>query len=482
MTLALGLLSAVLLTLSAPRFGLTWLAPIALAPIVVAAAREGSGSKRFLTGWAAGAFYWGVTCYWIQFVLDVHGGMGFWGGSGAFLLFALYKGLHFGVFTTLMGPIIGRWYGIPAVAALWTGLERTHGELGFTWFQLGNAAIDMPVVLRIAPILGVYGISFAFALISCALAAAALRRPRRELAWLAILPATYLLPALPAPREGSQRALVVQPAITETTGWTWERVEQTVHRLVIRSLETPAPLILWPEVPAPFYFYNDPKFAEQARTLARTTHAFFLFGTVAYDEARAPLNSAVMLDSAGELVDRYDKIVLVPFGEFVPPFFGWINKITQEAGDYAPGSRRVVFRTGDHRTAAFICYESVFADLVREFTAQGAEVLANLSNDGYFGRSAAREQHLAIARLRAVENRRWILRATNDGFSVSIDPAGRIVDRLEPYKENSGLMQFNYEASVTPYVRYGDWFAWSCLATSLLLSLVIAARTFTRDG
>ena len=152
----------------------------------------------------------------------------------------------------------------------------------------------------------------------------------------------------------------------------------------------------------------------------------FLFGAVGFTPQREPLNSAVMLDSSGKIVDRYDKINLVPFGEFIPPMFGWVNRITKEIGDFVPGERVVVFPLDGHNLGAFICYESVFPDLVRQFVHAGAEVLVNLSNDGYFGHSAAHQQHLEIVRMRAAENRRWILRATNDGITAAIDPAGAL--------------------------------------------------------
>src|SRR6202030_2347100 len=148
----------------------------------------------------------------------------------------------------------------------------------------------------------------------------------------------------------------------------------------------------WPEVPAPFYV-TDPKFLEYAGQIARLSQTYFLFGAVGRAPDKAPLNSAEMLDPSGAPIDRYDKIKLVPFGEFVPEPFGFVNRITHEAGDYVPGSRIVIFDTNTHRLGAFICYESAFPDLVRQFTRNGAEVLMNLSNDGYFGQSAAREQH-----------------------------------------------------------------------------------------
>ena len=156
-----------------------------------------------------------------------------------------------------------------------------------------------------------------------------------------------------------------------------------------------------------------------------------------------------MLDPAGKVIDRYDKINLVPFGEFIPPLFGWVNKITKEIGDFVPGDRVVIFPVGEHKLGAFICYESVFPDLVRQFTNSGAEVLVNLSNDGYFGNSAAHAQHLEIARMRAAENRRWILRATNDGISAAIDPRGRIREQMPPFTQTAAMMSFEYETAQT---------------------------------
>jgi apolipoprotein N-acyltransferase len=132
----------------------------------------------------------------------------------------------------------------------------------------------------------------------------------------------------------------------------------------------------------------------------------------------------------------------------------------------------VVMTVNGHRLGAFICYESAFPALVREFTRQGAQVLVNLSNDGYFGDSAAREQHLALVRMRAAENRRWILRATNDGITAMIDPAGRRTETLPSFVQTSAPMKFNYSDELTPYVRYGDWFAWGCLGIVAAAGLI----------
>jgi apolipoprotein N-acyltransferase len=162
---------------------------------------------------------------------------------------------------------------------------------------------------------------------------------------------------------------------------------------------------------------------------------------------------------------------LVPFGEFVPWPLGFATKISTETGDFAAGQRVVVSPVGDHKAGTFICYESVFPNFVRKFAAGGAQVLFNISNDGWFGKSAARQQHLDIVRMRAAENRRWILRATNDGITATIDPAGRLRGDLPLYMEGTSYTGFSYISERTVYTRWGDWFAVVC-ATIALMGLV----------
>jgi apolipoprotein N-acyltransferase len=449
--------------------------------LLIACAREVGWKMRFLQGWAGGFVFWFGVCYWIQFVLEVHGGLGRWGGWATFLLFAILKGLHMAVFTALAGFLMsssrvnGLW-AMPVVAALWTGLERTHGELGFTWLQLGNAGVDMDITLRLAPYTGVYGLSFVFAMLGCALALAAMRRPRVQLSWLAALLLLPVLPDLPARTAGTEAVLVVQPNIDSETQFTEGSLAVLERNLAVLSRPAGAGspgavlpgigLIVWPEAPAPFYLSSD-AFRNYAGAIARASHSYFLFGALGTAPDGAPLNSGVMEGPDGVVLDRYDKINLVPFGEFVPPVFGWVNRITHEAGDFEPGRRVVTFPVDGHKLGVFICYESAFPDLVRQFTNAGAQVLVNLSNDGYCGTSAAREQHLSLVRMRAAENRRWILRATNDGITALVDPGGRVIERLPILQQMSATMRVNYENSLTPYARHGDWFAWGCLGLGL---------------
>lgn len=472
---SLALLTAALLVFVFPNWmlpsrGLPWLAPIALTPLLIALAREPRPLWRFLLGEFTGIVYWFGICYWIQFVLEVHGAMGRWGGWATFLLFAVAKAIHLGVFSLFAAVLLDTRFAVPAIAALWTGIERTHATFGFAWLALGNAGIDMPLPLRLAPFTGVYGISFLFALAAATVAMIILRRGRRPVYWLAIVPAMLLLPDLPAPERGTQTALMVQPNAPEKDDWTSQEAATMRDSLLTFTLdsarESGARLIIWPEVPAPIYYYDDPTFRNEAAILAQTTPAYFLFGTVAWTPEHNPLNSAVLLRPNGDLQGRYDKINLVPFGEYTPRFFGWVNRITPEISDFVPGDRIVVFPIDGHRLGTFICYEAVFPHEVRQFAKAGAQLLVNISNDGYFGHSSAREQHLEIARMRAVENRRWLLRVTNDGITAVIDPAGRITLRLPMYQLAEARATYQYEDGLTFYTSVGDWFAWGCLVAA----------------
>jgi apolipoprotein N-acyltransferase len=480
---ALALLSAALLIFTFPKFNIVWLAPVALVPLLIAVTRERRPLYRFLLGWGAGVVYWFGVCYWIQAVLANYAGVSDAAGWALFMLFCAAKAIHMGVFALAAGILMRRWWALPAVSALWVAIEVTHGPLGFAWLALGNAGIDMGVPLRLAPFTGVYGLSFIFVMMSTALALVALRRPRLELLWLLPLPFLTFLPSMPRSERGRDVALLQQPNLSETAQWTPESLDQMIReqlalslRGVLAEVARPPSIIVWPEVPAPFYYYEDERFRTYIDNLARTTRAYLLLGIVAHTPSGAPLNSATLVSPNGIAVTRYDKVNLVPFGEFVPwPFGGITQKVSTEAGSFEPGKRVVVSPVGAHKIGTFICYESVFPNFVRKFADDGAEVLFNISNDGWFGKSAARFQHLNIVRMRAVENRRWILRATNDGITAAVDSAGRMRGSLPLYVQATSYTGFSYIAAKTVYTRFGDWFPLLC-ATIALMCLV-AERT-----
>ncbi|MCU1274269.1 MAG: apolipoprotein N-acyltransferase [Bryobacterales bacterium] len=478
----LAALSAILLILAFPRFDVAWLAPVALAPLLVAVARERRPLHCFLTGYLCGVIYWFGVCYWIQFVLAVYGGIGTTAGWAVFMLFCLIKALHMAFFALGGGIVMRTAWAIPGIAALWVAIEVTHGPLGFAWLALGNAGIEMGVPMRLAPYTGVYGLSFVFAMMAAALALAVLRKPRWQLLWVVVLPPLILLPRLPDFQRGSETAVLTQPNIPDTVDWTPQEVAKLERRLVFLSMQAalsdkqqPPQLLVWPEVPAPLYA-EDPMFLKVAADLARVTRAWFLTGVVAHRPDGAPLNSALLVAPSGEVVGRYDKVHLVPFGEFVPWPFGFANKISTEIGDFKPGTNVVVLPMGDHRMGTFICYESVLPNLVRHFAANGAELLVNISNDSWFGKSAARLQHLKIVRMRAAENRRWVLRSTNDGITATIDSAGRLLGTLPNYVESASRTSYSYVKETTFYTRHGDWFPILCAVCAAAIVAAALAK------
>lgn len=476
--LLLAALTGLLLVFVFPKFDFVWLAPFALTPLLVAVAREPNWHWRFGLGYLTGLIYWCGVNSWIQFTLSVHGGMGPFAGWLVFALFCLAKSLHMAVFALLAGWAMRVAWAAVAVPALWVTIEWTHGPLGFAWLDLGNAGIDMGIPMRLAPVTGVYGLSFLFALLGTALALPVLRRSRLHLAPLLLILVLPWLPKLPEARPrshpGEASALLVQPNIPDDEVWNPETFDNVTRQLELLSMGTGVDpgrqpdVLVWPEVPAPLY-ENTPEMSRMAARAGRAGRTYFLAGVVGHAPNDQPLNSAALWSPEGVEVSRYDKINLVPFGEFVPWPFGYLtHKISTEAGDFKAGSRVVVSRENGHKIGTFICYESVFPGFIRKFALNGAEALFNLSNDSWFGKTAARHQHLKIVRMRAAENARWILRATNDGITVAIDPAGRVTREAPSFEAVSVRVHYDYLTGKTFYTEWGDWFV-------LLCSLLAAA-------
>lgn len=482
----LAVLSGLLLVVVHPRWDLPILAPFAIAPLIYALLREWEPKHRFGLGYVTGLVFWAGINYWIHFVISVHGHLGSGLGTLGFLLFVVLRAIPLGVFGLLAGVLVQRRYAVFAVPCLWVAIERIPWLFSYTWLQLGNGGIDMAIPMRLAPFTGVYGLSWLFAALGTAIAVVALRRDRRQLLWLTPLAVLFVLPPLPEIQRPTESAVAVQPAIPERDDWTQELAVSTQRQMELLSMQAAfdaksphAPLILWPEAPAPFYYDDDAPFRERANNLARTTGAYVLIGGVAYNRQKAPVNAAFFVRPDGSAAGRYDKMFLVPFGEYIPfPFDGLVSAIVSDIGDFVPGERVVVFDAGDIRVGAFICYESAFPHLVRDFVSEGATVMANISNDGYFGGGAAREQHLSLVRMRAAENARWVLRATNDGISASVDPAGRVITTLPEWKTTSGRLPFSPRTDLTPYTRFGDIFAWTCAALALVFLVLSQIPTY----
>jgi apolipoprotein N-acyltransferase len=260
---------------------------------------------------------------------------------------------------------------------------------------------------------------------------------------------------------------------------------QEIEKLSLAPSAEKPDILVWPEAPAPFSF-EDAQFAKIASSLAIRFGHPFLAGVIEWKTPVdpsdrvppgrfVPYNSALLVDPQGQRVFVYDKNHLVPFGEYEP--FPLIHKVvtsvSEEVGGFHKGNKYAVGRLpGGNTFGVFICYEAIYPNEVRQFAANGAQLLLNISNDGWFGRSAAAEQHLHMARVRAVENRRWIVRVTNNGYTVSVDPYGRIIEPLPPDVRAAADLPYDFRTDETIYTRFGDWFAWLCVIVSVILLMI----------
>jgi apolipoprotein N-acyltransferase len=517
----LVLLSAGLQIVIFPLPELYMLCWVAIAPLLVALLRArqpdtlqiragiklqpAGPAQAFLLAYSCGVLWYAGTCYWIYNTMHQYGGVSTPGAVGILILFCLYLAIYHGVFGLLISLVAGRSSfsrrALLLAPAIWVAVELARTRItGFPWDLLGIVQVDNIPLAHVATFTGVYGLSFEIMVVNAALAAAFLmRREKRKFLLLAGVGAAIVLqagrwivpPTLPA--DHSARLVQANIPILQGSEWTKEYFDGTLNDLSRLSLIAPAggthapDLIVWPESPAPFNT-TDPFFREAVSNITRETQAWALVGSVGVSARQTPetatqsYNSAALVNPGGEWVGRYDKIHLVPFGEYVPfkSIFGFAGGLSKEVGDFSPGESRAPLTAGGERLGVFICYESIFPDDVRQFAANGAQVFVNVSNDGWYGDSGAYAQHLKQARMRAVENNRWLLRDTNTGVTASIDPYGRIVAQA-PRKARTALEAPYALSNVTTfYTRRGDWFACLCAIISvvaLLLRLPFRART-----
>ncbi len=509
----LALVSAGLQVLVFPKVNLYFLCWVAMVPLLYALLRGRGGEgelfdsegrslrpftlwQGFLIGWVCGIVWYAGTCYWIYPVMNIYGRLPGIAATLITVAFCLFMGLHHGAFGALVVQMarrstMGNRRPLLLAPVFWTAIEFFRDRVtGDPWNLLGNAQVDNIPFARIAQITGVYGLSFAVMLVNCAFVAALLLYGRRRTNLLISATAAAIalqigVFARPAPFIPTQQAVLVQGNVPllDPSDWTPRYFDQMTADLVQLSVKA-APrganspgLIIWPESPAPF-FISDPRLHQWLVALAQDTNSYLVIGSVGEttDAAgqRTLLNSALVMDPHGNTVGRYDKIHLVPFGEYVPlqNLLSFASKLTREVGDYARGTERKVFDVNGTRAGIFICYESIFPNEVREFTANGAQVLINISDDLWYGETSAPAQHLQMSRMRAMENQRWMLLATNNGTTSAIDPFGRVVESAPRNLRTTLAAHFAPQNETTFYSRNGDLFAWSCVLISCLAVFV----------
>ena len=500
---ACSILSGLLLVLSFPDYAMNLVAWFALAPLFAVCAQPHGRWRLFLFGYLTGLTFFAGSTYWIYDVMRLYGQLSFTAAVWVFVVFVLAFAVFVAVFALLAGEMARRWHvnALFLFPFLWVAVEwaRTYIPFGgFPWNLLGYAIGPYPGWIQPASYTGVYGLSFILATVSAAVAGFWLSPSRRRGIALAVVAGLLLVTALLGmqlpPEPTNRRAVLVQPNLEQTLSPepNWARNNKAeldaledLSREAVRSLESESvPLVVWPEMPVSLYFNRDPVLRARFVRMAQGMRSYFLSGIVDFRPARKnrrgnlkdqaeeklyPYNSAVLLAPGGALVGQYDKIHLVPFGEYVP----WANvlalagSLTQEISDFQPGNSYSVLPVGEDRLSVFICYESIFPGQIREFVVRGATVLVNVSNDGWFGNSAAAPQHLNMARVRAVETGRFVLRATNTGLTAVVDPRGRILAQA-PQRERAVLtVGFAHRRGKTFFVRFGDWFPALCVMITM---------------
>jgi len=451
-----------------------------------------------LYGFLHGQVFYPVCLPWVDTVMRQYGNIDPWIAAAFVGLIGFIGGLICTIFSTGVALASRRSKFLACLIApfLWTTLEyfRTNIPIiGSSWDLSGYPATNSLALLQIASVTGIYGLCFLITAYGAVIAYAILTRTRRM--WMVAGGVTGLLlvAAIAGPRlipaaTPHYVAHLVQTNFPQSESYPPDwlvahagELDQLEKISVDAARQQPG-IIVWPEVPAPFYL-QEPLFANRASQIARDANNYFLVGVVDWTFGAQrkvfAYNTAVLLDPAGHRIYSYNKIHLLPFGEYIP-LRGWLTfakKLTADISDFTPGSTYSVAQLPEGKFGAFICYEAIFPSEVRRFTANGAQLLITISNDGWFGRSSAPEQHMFMARVRAVENRRWLLRDTNNGYTESIDPYGRTAAQLPIDIRGQLTAPYDFRSDLTPYARFGDWFSWLCIIVTIaLLGMALTKR------
>ncbi|HTL61229.1 MAG TPA: apolipoprotein N-acyltransferase [Nitrospira sp.] len=506
--------TGILLPYCFPRYDLGLLAWIALVPLHIALDGLSRRTQAFWLGWLAGIISSTGIMSWVVTAMNTYGKVPVVFSYGIMLLLTAYLGLYVALYSAgvvWFRMLVPR-YGLFAAPCLWVTLEllRTYLFSGLPWSLLGYSQYRQLDLIQIADHLGVYGVSFLIVLTNVALAELYLWlsplfrgfRPAR-LPWELVTTAAMLVGLSWAystsliASEGIERPKavlhvgVVQPNIDQAVKWDQAYREETLRRYdrLTESFGYGTDLVVWPEAATPFIYEREPVYQLQLVAMANRASAPLLFGSpaVRFDADRKPflLNSAYLLSPDGQLLGRYDKQHLVPFGEYIPlksSLLFFLEKLVEGIGDFqaGPGPTVLSFQLkesdggGPARRVQFgvvICYEVIFPDLVRRMATGGAEFLVTITNDAWFGDSSAPFQHFSMVVFRSVENHLAFARAANTGISGFIDPFGRIIAASPLFTQTALQAEIPVRQTKTFYSRHGDVFAYGCMLISLLFCL-----------
>jgi len=485
--------TALLLIFSFPNFELWFLAWIGLVPLLIAIARKPSPLRALLLGWTAGTVFFYATCYWLTYSMIHYGGVPTVIAYVLLIPGAVVIGIFPGLAMMFAAMAIRRWgaWAILLAPVFWTAFEWVRlGVTGQLWNALGYSQAFKPALIQTASWGGVYVVSFIIVLINSVIVLLVMKRTLRTiLAAFFLVAAVFLVIVLSNLTLGiytdsEPRTLcvvAVQPNVPMTMVKTVEEMKMLLERHL--SLSTQAlqrcgggserKLVIWPESPMNFTYANDRAFQELVTKFSLENGAHLIFNSLEPVDGGGSYNSALLINGDAQIV-QYDKIRLMPFGEYVPlpQWLPGASLITGIVGEFTPGSQYTLMPVGYYRAGIFICIESAYPWIARRLTNEGADLLINISNDGYLGPTAVMRQHLANAIFRAVENGRPLMRVTNSGISANISYTGTVLDQTRAFEPDVRVWTYSPSGVNTSYTKHGDWFVQLCAAIAALIFIV----------
>ena len=500
----LAALSGILLALAFPKVDWNILAWVAFVPLLWII--QGQTPRRaFTLGWISGMGFYLGTLYWIVHTIGLYSNIPYFIAVGLLLLMCAILSAYTGAFAA--GLRIYAQHGLPIVLLgplCWVALEwvRSFFFIGFPWVSLGYSQYNFLTLIQFVEFTGIYGLSALVVFGNIVLFSVLSRRgPGRGRLLLVLL---LLVAGLSGwggwrreqlaalPKTHTLRVGVAQGNIAQDKKWDPDYQETTLARyeqLTRRVAEQTVDLIVWPEASIPFFFQSDVTYRGRLLDLAQETKTPLLFGSPAFLRNGTDItlfNRAYLMSPETTILGQYDKIILAPFGEYIPfqsSILFFLDKWVEGIGDFAPGTTPTVFSLPFGEFGVLICYEGIFPDLARRFVHNGATLLINMTNDAWFGETSAPYQHLAMEAMRAVENRVPLVRAANTGISAIVGIDGQVQVQTALSEIAFLAEEIAWPQVTSVYTQYGDWFAKLCAVSVLvMLGYLYIKASFRRNG
>lgn len=494
MNIFFAVCTGVLLFLSFPRYGsglLTW---VAFIPLFFALKDATKFSQGFLLGFITGVVSYIGIIYWITYVTVNYGYLPLYVGIFLLLLLSCYLSVYVALFAGGVVFLKKKFPVYLTAPVLWICCEygKTVIITGFPWENLGYSQYLNTYLLQFADVAGVWGISFLIVLVNAAAFEAIRERSKKAcvvagvvLSLLAVIYiyGFYRIAQVDKAVKNSPviEVSLIQGNIEQAVKWNESYQRETLNiyeELTLGKSPSPGSLIIWPETAAPFRFQDKNYLHDQIVNLARVTKSWLLFGSISLLQREESnklyntnyYNSAYLLSPDGEVKGRYDKVHLVPYGEYVPlrKYMPFVEGFVSGIGDFGKGAGYYPITMNDKKIGVLICYEVILADAARAYKNHGAELLVTITNDAWFGATSAPYQHFSMAVFRAVETRLYLVRSANTGISGIVDPAGRIVAQTGIYQEDSLKDYVKFVKIPTLYDKCGDVLVAICFVLMMI--------------